>query len=109
MWLTECNHDGTPMFMVSKKLKKCKKLLKTWNHDHFEYVLNKIKRMKELLWKAEELSVRFGNYETVSQLKIELNELYDKEERMWQQRSMITELGYEFPLSMVVGSDQIGL
>ena len=71
------------MFVVSKKLKKCKKLLTAWNHDHFENVLNKIKRTKELLWKAEEVSVRSRNFETVRWLKNELNELYDKEERMW--------------------------
>lgn len=77
------------MFAVSKKLKKCKKLLTAWNRDHFGNVLNKIKQTKELLWKAEEVSVRSGNLETVIRMKNELNKLYDKEERMWQQRSQI--------------------
>ena len=61
MWLTssECNGiilkawavdlEGTPMHMVSKKLNKCKKMLTTWNHDHFGNVLKKIKNLKEQL------------------------------------------------------------
>lgn len=77
------------MFAVLKKLKKCKKLLTAWNRDHFSNVLNKIKRIKELLWKAEEVSVESGNLETVIRMKNELNKLYDKEERMWKQRSQI--------------------
>ena len=54
MWLTnskcngiisrawEVNQEGTPMHVVSKKLKKCKKMLMAWNHDHFGSVLKKI-------------------------------------------------------------------
>ena len=54
MWLTnsecngiisrawEVNQEGTPMHVVSKKLKKCKKMLTAWNHDHFGSVLKKI-------------------------------------------------------------------
>ena len=56
MWLTslDCNgvvsrpwainHDGTPMHVVSKKLKTCKKMLTAWNRDHFGSVLKKIKK-----------------------------------------------------------------
>ena len=56
MWLTnpKCNgiiskaravnHDGTPMHFVMKKLKKCKKMLTTWNRDHFRSVLEKKKK-----------------------------------------------------------------
>ena len=58
MWLTSlgCNGiiskawavdlEGTPMHVVSKKLNKCKKMLMTWNHDHFGNVLKKIKKSK---------------------------------------------------------------
>ena len=41
------------------------------------------------LWKAEEVSARSGSIEKVRRLKIELNELYDKEERMWHQKSWL--------------------
>ena len=84
-----CNTEGTPMLVATKKLKKCKKMLKAWHRDNFGSVLQKIKRTKKLLWKAEEVSARSGSIEKVRRLKIELNELYDKEERMWQQRSWL--------------------
>ena len=58
MWLTnpECNgiisraravnHDGTPMHVVTKKLKKCKKVLTAWNRDHSRSVLEKKKKKR---------------------------------------------------------------
>ena len=64
-------------------------MLKAWHRDDFGSVLQKIKRTKKLLWKAEEVSARSGSIEKVRRLKIELNELYDKEERMWQQKSWL--------------------
>nr|POE67010.1 hypothetical protein CFP56_76325 [Quercus suber] len=93
-----CNPEGTPMAVATKKIKKCKKMLKAWNKDRFGSVLQKIKKTKELLWKAEEVSVRTGSIEEVSRLKKELNVLFDREERMWQQR-------YEDMGSGAVGED----
>ena len=29
------DHQGTPMFKVMRKLKKCKKMLKSWSKEHF--------------------------------------------------------------------------
>lgn len=31
----DCAPDGTPMFKVATKIKRCKKRLKAWNRDHF--------------------------------------------------------------------------
>ena len=104
MWLTEpscnvvvsraweCRQDGTPMYVATKKLKRCKKLLKAWSRDHFGNVVQKIKRTKELLWKAEEEATRSGNSDEMERLKSELRCLYDKEEKMWQQRSRLQRL-----------------
>ena len=101
MWLTnlECNgiisrawevdQEGTPMHVVSKKLKKCKKMLMAWNRDHFGSVLKKIKTLKERLWRAEAVSVRSGDVDVVIRLKKELNDLCAQEERMWQHRSQV--------------------
>ena len=50
------------MHVVSKKLKKCKKMLTAWNRDHFGNVLKKIKNLKERLWRAEADSVRSREY-----------------------------------------------
>ena len=67
------NHDGTPMHVVTKKLKK--KMLTAWNCDHFGNVLNKIKKLKQQLWKAEKDLVQLGDVEEVNRLKKELNKL----------------------------------
>ena len=81
------NHDGTPMHVVTKKLKNCKKMLTTWNRDHFGSVLKKIKKLKERLWRAEVDSVQSSDVEEVNRLKKGLNKLCEQEEKMWQQRS----------------------
>lgn len=77
------------MYVTTKKLKKCKKMLKAWSKDHFGNVVQRTKRTKELLWKAEDFSARTGCWDEVERLKSELSILYDKEEKMWQQRSHI--------------------
>ena len=51
--------------------------------------MQKIKRTKELLWKAEEEAARSGNSDDMERLKSELRCLYDKEEKMWQQQSRL--------------------
>lgn len=83
----ETQHEGTLMFKVSKKLKKCKKMLKSLSKDQFNNVKRQIAMKKELLWKAKEEAAKGGNYGVVSQLQRELNVLLDKESRMWRQRA----------------------
>ena len=77
------------MFKVSKKLRKCKKMLKSWSKDHFGSVKRQIAKTKELLWKAEEEAAKGGNYGNVTHLRKELNILLDKESRMWRQRARV--------------------
>ncbi|KAK9993931.1 hypothetical protein SO802_023634 [Lithocarpus litseifolius] len=79
--------QGTPMFKVTQKLKKCKKLLNSWSREHFGNVKNQIVKKKEALWKAEESLVNGGNYDLVVSLSPELNLLLEKESRMWRQRA----------------------
>ena len=79
----DCTPEGTPIFAATKKLKRCKKRLKAWSRDHFGNVQQNIKKTKDRLWRAEEVSARFGNYEEVAELKKELYALYDKEDKMW--------------------------
>lgn len=57
------------MFAATKKLKRCKKWLKAWSCDHFGNVQQNIKKTKDQLWRAEEVSARSGNYEEMAQLK----------------------------------------
>lgn len=79
----DCTPDDTPMYTATKKLKKCKRILKAWSWDHFENVQKNIKKTRDWLWKAKEDSVKLGVYHKVACLKVELNGLYDKEEKMW--------------------------
>ena len=85
----DCAPDGTPMFVTTTKLKRCKKRLKSWSRDHFGNVKNQIKQVKEKLWHAKEVSVGSRDHEEVIRLKNELNVLHDIEEKMWQQRSRV--------------------
>lgn len=48
-----------------------------------------IKQVKDQLWHAEEVLAKIGEHEEVIQIKMELNALYEKEEKMWQQRSKV--------------------
>ena len=77
------------MHMISKKLKKCKKMLTAWNRDHFGSVLEKIKTLKERRWRAEAVSIRCGDVDVVIRLKNKLNDLCEQEERMWHKRSRV--------------------
>lgn len=85
----ECSPEGTLMYVTTKRLKKCKKMLKAWSKDHFGNIVHRIKRTKELSWKAKDFLARTGCWDEVERLKSELSILYDKEEKMWQQRSHI--------------------
>ena len=77
------------MYVMAMKLKRCKQRLKAWSRDHFGHVQSSIKETKDQFWRAEDVSVRSGNCDEVDRLKKELHALYDKEEKMWQQRSCI--------------------
>ena len=43
----QADQQGTPMFKVTKKLKKCKKMLKSWSKEHFGSVKSQIAKKKE--------------------------------------------------------------
>ena len=86
----DCTPNGTPMFATTSKLKRCKQSLKVWSREHFGNVKKRIKELKDTLWRAKDDSARSGNFEDVDCLKRELNVLYDKEEKMWQQRARVS-------------------
>ena len=58
MWLTDpecsgvistiwaCNVEGSPVVVATKKVAKCKKMLKAWNRDRFGNVCRKLKRLR---------------------------------------------------------------
>ena len=50
----EMQPSGQLMYRVVTKIKKSKKMLKSWSKNHFGSVKNQIRSKKKLLWKAEE-------------------------------------------------------
>ena len=77
------------MFIAATKLKRCKKRLKSWSRAHFGNVKQQIKHAKGQLWHAEEVLARTGEHKVVVWIKKELNTLYGKEEKIWQQQSRV--------------------
>ena len=77
------------MFFATKKLNKYKKILEVQSRVNFGNVKKNIKYVKDCLWKVEVASVSTGDHEEMVWLKKDLNDLLDKEEKMWQQRSCI--------------------
>ena len=50
-------------------------MLKAWSRDHFGNMQKNIKKTKDRLWRAEEDSVKIGDYQEVAYLEAELNSL----------------------------------
>ena len=80
---------GNPMFTATTKMKKCKKKLNKWSRESFGSIKNRIKETRERLWVAEETSARSGTHQEVENIRKDLNQLLEKEEKMWQQRSRV--------------------
>ena len=79
--------DGSAMFKVANKLKQCKKGLGSWSRSTFGNISNQLAEKRRFLRAAELEVVRGGNMSTVKNLKMEVNSLLGKEERLWHQRS----------------------
>ena len=43
----ECSPEGTSMYVTTKKLKKCKKILKAWSKDHLRMLCKGIREQKD--------------------------------------------------------------
>ena len=49
----EIQPNGNHMYQVVTKIKKCKKLLKSWSKEHLGSIKNQLRSKKDFLWKAE--------------------------------------------------------
>uniref|UniRef100_A0A2N9J5F1 RNase H type-1 domain-containing protein n=1 Tax=Fagus sylvatica TaxID=28930 RepID=A0A2N9J5F1_FAGSY len=78
---------GTEMFQVSHKLRECKHQLGIWSHESFGNVRKKIETTKLELKQAETLAIQGSSHENLQILWKRLNSLFEKEEKMWRQRS----------------------
>ena len=83
----ESGVEETTMFKVANKLKQCKRGLGNWSRRMFGNISKQLVEKRKLLKSAELKAIRGGNMNTVKSLRMEVNALLDKEERLWRQRS----------------------
>ncbi|XP_075664977.1 uncharacterized protein LOC142634560 [Castanea sativa] len=81
--------EADPSNKVIKKIKKCGKEQQDWNQKHFGNVRRELEKKRKLLREVKEEAMRTGVNFQVRELKKEIDELMDKEYRMWFQRSKV--------------------
>ncbi|KAK9992681.1 hypothetical protein SO802_027666 [Lithocarpus litseifolius] len=83
------------MILASSKIKLCGKKLVEWSRTSFRSVKRQIAEVSKALVLAEEAAAGGGSFDQVRALKLEINELLDKESMMWIQRAraMYLQLG----------------
>ncbi|XP_075670495.1 uncharacterized protein LOC142640320 [Castanea sativa] len=71
------------------KIEKCGKDLSWWNFNVFGNVRRGLKKKMDMLVKEDVVALRTGSNVRIKELQREVNELLDRETRMWNQRSRI--------------------
>ena len=71
------------------KIEKCGKDLSWWNYNVFGNVRRELKKKKDMLAEEEVVALRTGSNVRIKELQREINELLDRETRMWNQCSHI--------------------
>jgi hypothetical protein len=78
---------GTAMYQVSQKIRECKYQLGYWSRESFGNLGKRIEATKNQLKHAETLAIQGLNHDDLQALRKQLNSLFEKEEKMWRQRS----------------------
>ena len=73
--------------LMLEKIKLCGDKLMEWSKRSFGSVKKQIEEKSKLLERAEYATAQGVDYEAVRILKLEMNELLDKESLMWQPRA----------------------
>ena len=84
-WLSPSPVSSSPL--LHDKIKLCGIRLMEWSKRSFGSVRKQLGEKSKLLENAEFAAARGADYEPVRLLKLEVNELLDKESLMWQQRA----------------------
>lgn len=87
VWASDAPND--PSTKVIHKIEKCGVKLKKWSLKHFGNVRKEIESKKKQLVQAEKEALRTGDNKWVKNLLTALNDLTEKEGRMWLQRSKV--------------------
>ena len=80
VWLSREDEDVHDH--VIHKIDKCGKELRVWNQNCFGNVKMVLSRKRKELKEAEKIAMRFENNQQVRELKKEIAELVDKENRL---------------------------
>ena len=80
VWLSREDEDAHDH--VIHKIDKCGKELRVWNQNCFGNVKMVLSRKRKELKEAEKIAMRFENNQQVRELKKEIAELVDKENRL---------------------------
>ena len=75
------------MLLLSEKLKRCADHLTEWSKQLFGCIQKQLEDKNKQLTQVEYAVALGADYEIVKALKGEINDLLDKENLMWQQRS----------------------
>ena len=81
--------EAEPAVKVIRKIKKCGKELHAWNRTHFGNVRSELKKKRKQLIEAEREAMRTGLNFRIRELKKEICDLEDRENRLWFQRSKV--------------------
>lgn len=83
---TNTNHVG-PRIRVVNKVEKCRQALTSWSRKCFGSVRKDLEQARKKLIQAEKDAMISGVNHRVLELRSKVNELIDKEIKMWFQRS----------------------
>ena len=82
VWRKEFNCDAE--VQVMRKIEKCGKDLTQWSRQHSGSVRRELKEKKKQLEKAEHVAMQSGNNFQVWELTKELQDLMEKENKIWR-------------------------
>jgi hypothetical protein len=77
------------MYTAWEKIHACRRDLRKWSRNNFGNIQNQISETEKQLKTAEALSMQGRDHTQVAILKRRLHDLWDKNERLWRQRSRV--------------------
>ena len=80
---------GVPMYTAWEKIHACRRDLRKWSRNNFGNIQNQISETEKQLKTVEALSMQGRDHTQVAILKRRLHDLWDKNERLWRQRSRV--------------------
>ena len=89
-WMTHMPYSSSQI--VLEKIKLCEEKLMEWSKRSFGSVKKQIEEKSKLLERVEFAAAQGADLEAVRILRVEINELLEKESLMWQQRARALDL-----------------